>query len=166
MTEKEAKKLIREIGADCYNTVSQWVKDNWSRPVPNAVENYITNSKYGSEVFQSLIDDGYENELYDYLEESAKKAKEATVVQEEMILDKKEFMMVVDSTNGFALIESMSVKDQIMSNIEDSISIDSLHEKWAVDKDRLLTKLFSGTEEQYKELWERIQNFWAKRDKE
>lgn len=92
-----------------------------------------------------------------------------------MNFKKNEFMLIVDSTNGLALWPEeynhpsgtkITVKEQIILNVTDSIRIEKLNEKWEVNKDELIAKMEAGSEEQYKELWERIEDFWAKRDKE
>ena len=83
-----------------------------------------------------------------------------------MNLDKNEFMLVVDSTNGLALIESMSTKDQVTLNVADSIDIEHLDEKWGVDKIALEEKLANATEEEHKQLWGNIREFWARNDRE
>ena len=86
--------------------------------------------------------------------------------KENMNLTKPEFMLIVDSTNGLALIESMSTKDQIVLNVADSIDIERLDEKWSVDKTVLEGKLANATEEEHKQLWANIREFWARNDRE
>lgn len=92
-----------------------------------------------------------------------------------MNFEKNEFMLVVDSTNGLALWDEEStpvkkhgvtVKEQVLLNVEDSISIEHLDEKWSVDKKSFLEKIRNGTEAEYKDLWKQINQFWERRDKE
>lgn len=90
-----------------------------------------------------------------------------------MNLEKNEFMLVVDSTNGFALWDEESdpvkkqglgVKDQIFFNVEESIRIDKLDEKWGVNPGDLLEKMEKADEDEYKQLWKQIEEFWVKND--
>lgn len=92
-----------------------------------------------------------------------------------MNLSKKEFMLIVDSTNSLALWPEeyehpsgvkLTVKEQVFLNVRDSISIDQLDEKWEVNKDELIAKMEAGSEEEYKELWNRIEAFWAEKDRQ
>jgi hypothetical protein len=89
-----------------------------------------------------------------------------------MKLERNEFLLCVDSTNGLALYDDnfnpakLTIKDQVLLNIEDSIAIDHIDEKWSVDKNSLLEKLKNGTEKDYKKLWADIQQFWRDRDKQ
>ena len=97
---------------------------------------------------------------------------------DKMDFDKNEFLLIVDSTNGFALwliVDStsgpalwsiMDFKEQIKINIEDSIAIDHLDEKWGIDKNILLNKLNAGTEKEFEKLWEQINDYWEKNDLE
>ena len=82
-----------------------------------------------------------------------------------MNLTKPEFMLIVDSTNGLALWDeesdpvknrALTVKDQILLNVADSIDIEHLDEKWGVDKKELEGKLANATEEEHKHLWTNI----------
>lgn len=89
-----------------------------------------------------------------------------------MNLSKKEFMLCVDSTNGLALYTeeynpaNYTIKGQIYPNLQDSIMLDRLDEKWEINKEEFLKKMREASEEEYIELWKRIEDFWAKRDKE
>ena len=90
-----------------------------------------------------------------------------------MDLKKKEFMLIVDSTNGLALIEvsskvagiaSMTIKSQILTNVIESIEFDKLAEKWKVNAQELLAKMENADESEYKQLWKQIEEFWIKND--
>ena len=90
-----------------------------------------------------------------------------------MDLKKKEFMLIVDSTNGLALIEvssnptgiaSMTIKSQILTNVIESIEFDKLAEKWEVNAQELLAKMENADESEYKQLWKQIEEFWIKND--
>ena len=90
-----------------------------------------------------------------------------------MNLDKKEFMLIVDSTNGLALVEvsskvagiaSMTIKSQILTNVIESIEFDKLAEKWEVNAQELLAKMENADESEYKQLWKQIEEFWTKND--
>ena len=92
-----------------------------------------------------------------------------------MNLEKSEFMLVIDSTNGLALWDeesdpvknqALTVKDQILLNVEDSIAIDHLDEKWEIDAKALLAKMENADESEYKELWKNINDFWKRNDRE
>ena len=83
-----------------------------------------------------------------------------------MNLEKKEFMLIVDSVNGLALIEKMSIKDQVLADVVDSISLDHLDEKWEVDAKSLIDKMENANEEEYTHLWKNIGEFWARNDRE
>ena len=83
-----------------------------------------------------------------------------------MNLSKPEFMLIVDSTNGLALTDRMATKDQIILNVSDAIDIEKLDAKWGVEKNVLEEKLANATEEEYKQLWNNIQEFWARNDRE
>lgn len=91
-----------------------------------------------------------------------------------MQLEKNEFMLVVDSTNGFALWDEestpvkehgLSVKEQIFANVQDSIAIDHLDEKWEIDTEKFLNKMRGANEDEYKQLWKQIEDFWDKNDR-
>ena len=90
-----------------------------------------------------------------------------------MNLEKKEFMLIADSTNGFALWDEesdpvkkqgLTVKEQILLNVRDSISIDNLAQKWEVNAQELLAKMENADESEYKQLWKQIEEFWVKND--
>ncbi len=90
-----------------------------------------------------------------------------------MNLDKKEFMLIADSTNGLALVEvsskvagiaSMTIKSQILTNVIESIEFDKLAEKWEVNAQELLAKMENADESEYKQLWKQIEEFWIKND--
>ena len=90
-----------------------------------------------------------------------------------MDLKKKEFMLIVDSTNGLALIEvssnptgiaSMTIKSQILTNVIESIEFDKLAEKWKVNAQELLAKMENADESEYKQLCKQIEEFWIKND--
>lgn len=91
-----------------------------------------------------------------------------------MQLERNEFMLVVDSTNGFALYDdgetkpsgdALTVKEQIFLNVRDSISLDHLDGKWGIDAETLLNKMRNADESEYKQLWEQIEDFWDKNDR-
>ena len=85
-----------------------------------------------------------------------------------MNLEKNEFMLVVDSTNGLALLDlkSISCKDQITLNVLDSMGSERLDEKWGVDGAALAAKLDAATEDEFKTLWKNIGEFWERNDRE
>ena len=87
-------------------------------------------------------------------------------------MSKKEFMLCVDSTNGLALYTeeynpaNYTVKEQVYPNLTDSIALDHLDGKWEIDKDEFLKKMRDASEEEYKELWKRIEDFWKEKDRQ
>ncbi len=90
-----------------------------------------------------------------------------------MQLDKNEFMLIVDSTNGLALWDEdsdpvkkhgLTVKEQVLLNVQDSISIDKLDEKWEINAAELLAKMEKADEAEYKQLWTQIDEYWKKND--
>jgi hypothetical protein len=81
-----------------------------------------------------------------------------------MDLEKKEFMLVVDATNGLMLTDGMSLKDQIFADVVDSMALDKTDEKWELDKNTLTEKMRKADENEYKELWKNIEEFWRKND--
>lgn len=85
-----------------------------------------------------------------------------------MNLGKKEFMLVVDATNGLAFYdkETMSARSQILLDVKDAISLGHLDEKWDVDAKSLIDKMENANEEEYKQLWKNIGEFWARNDRE
>lgn len=91
-----------------------------------------------------------------------------------MQLENNEFMLVVDSTNAFALYDdgedrpegnALTVKDQILLNVRDSIAYEGLAEKWGIDAGKLMEKMNNANESEFKELWKQIEDFWAKNDR-
>ena len=81
-----------------------------------------------------------------------------------MNLSKSEFMLVVDATNGLLLIDNIPFKTQIFDEVKNEIAFENIDTKWEVKKETLLKKLEVANEDEYKELWKRIENFWEKRD--
>ena len=81
-----------------------------------------------------------------------------------MDLEKKEFMLVVDATNGLMLTDGMSLKDQIFADVVDSMALDKTDGKWELDKNTLTEKMRKADENEYKELWKNIEEFWRKND--
>jgi len=90
-----------------------------------------------------------------------------------MQLEKNEFLLIVDSTNGLALWDEdsdpvqkhgLTVKEQVLLNVRDSISIDKLGEKWKINSTELLDKMEKADETEYKQLWAQIDEFWQKND--
>lgn len=88
-----------------------------------------------------------------------------------MQLEKNEFLLIADSTNGLALIEvsssagiKMTIKTQILTNVMESIEFDKLAEKWEVNAKEFLEKMEKANEDEYKQLWKQIEEFWVKND--
>lgn len=96
------------------------------------------------------------------------------IVEVPLQLEKNEFMLIVDSTNAFALYDdgedrpegnALTVKDQIILNVRDSIAYEGLAEKWGINAEKLMEKMNNASENEYKELWKQIEDFWAKNDR-
>ncbi len=81
-----------------------------------------------------------------------------------MDLTKNEFLAICDATNGLFLTDNISVRDQIILEVEDTIKLDGLDKKWNLDK-TFLEKLNAGDEKEFKKLWAEIGEFWASKDK-
>lgn len=163
---KQESELIKKISADCYDTVAGWIKDNWRKTIPYPVDNYIHHGgKYDAEI-KELIDTGHEDALSRELHVAASAAIIATEIRDPLKLERNEFMLCVDATNGFMLTPDLEIKEQIYAEVRDFIHIEKADEKWQVDKNKLLEKLENATEEEYEKLWLQIQQFWAKRDRE
>jgi hypothetical protein len=83
-----------------------------------------------------------------------------------MKLERKEFLLCVDGVDTLTIEKSVPSKDQIGRTIAAAIKNYNLDEKWNVNRNVFLEKLNNGTEEDFKKLWQDIEQYWAKRDRE
>lgn len=74
-----------------------------------------------------------------------------------------ELMLIVDSCNG-TLFEPSTVC-ALPFNIEDSISLDRLDEKWGVDGSALLAKLQALSPVQTQSLVDAVERFWTNHER-